>query len=150
MKLLFTFLLCLSTFYLIAQKEQKEFSNQSNFNTDIKNIHLQKFKWFIEKNTDSLSTLLHENVHYIHSNGWKETKQELIHNIKSGKLTYHSVTVHESDVRIEGNTGIVTGKGIFNVALDGKSMEIPLYYTEVYVLTQSGIRLLSRHACRIL
>lgn len=122
----------------------------SELSVNIQNIHLQKFKWFIEKNTDSLSTLLHENVHYIHSNGWKETKQELIHNIKSGKLTYHSVTVHESDVRIEGNTAIVTGKGIFNVALDGKGMEIPLYYTEVYVLSQSGIRLLSRHACRIL
>ncbi|MBK9566646.1 MAG: nuclear transport factor 2 family protein [Saprospiraceae bacterium] len=102
-----------------------------------------------EKHFDSLSTLLHENVHYIHSNGWKETKEELLHNIQSNKLSYQGVTIQESEVRIEGNTGIVTGKGTFNVSLDGKPMEIQLYYTEVYVITENGIRLMSRHACRM-
>lgn len=149
MKLLFTFLLCLSTLLLTAQKDQKEFSIQTNFNTDIKNIHLQKFKWLIDKKTDSLSTLLHNDVHYIHSNGWKETKEELLRNIQSNKLSYQGVTIHESEVRIEGNTGIVTGKGTFNVSLDGKPMEIQLYYTEVYVITENGIKLMSRHACKI-
>lgn len=122
---------------------------QQSFKSKVQILHFKKFDWLVSKNTDYLSTLLHDDIHYIHSNGWKETKDELIHNITSGKLTYHSVKVHESDVRIEGNTGIVTGKGIFNVALDGKTIEINLYYTEVYIISHSGIKLLSRHACKL-
>ncbi|MBK8627813.1 MAG: nuclear transport factor 2 family protein [Saprospiraceae bacterium] len=59
-------------------------------------IHLKKFKWLAEQQYDSLSTLLHDDVHYIHSNGWKESKADVIANLKSGKLTYTEVKVHES------------------------------------------------------
>ncbi len=149
MKFLFTFLVCASSFYLYAQNGKSDFSSQDHLKIYINNLHLKKFKWMEEKHFDSLSTLLHENVHYIHSNGWKETKEELLHNIQSNKLSYQGVTIQESEVRIEGNTGIVTGKGTFNVSLDGKPMEIQLYYTEVYVITENGIRLMSRHACRM-
>ncbi|MFZ1526372.1 MAG: nuclear transport factor 2 family protein, partial [Saprospiraceae bacterium] len=85
----------------------------------------------------------------IHSNGWKESKAEVIANILSGKLTYNDVKVHESAVRIVDNTAVVTGKGTFYVSLEGKPSEFHLFYTEVYVMTESGIRLISRHACKI-
>ncbi|MFZ1455021.1 MAG: nuclear transport factor 2 family protein [Saprospiraceae bacterium] len=103
----------------------------------------------MDKNTDSLTTLLHDDVHYIHSNGWKESKAEVIVNILSGKLSYNDVKVHESQVRIVDNTALVTGKGTFYVSLEGKTSEFNLFYTEVYVMTESGIRLISRHACKI-
>ncbi len=111
-------------------------------------IHLKKFKWLAEQQYDSLSTLLHDDVHYIHSNGWKESKADVIANLKSGKLTYTEVKVHESDVRLISNTGVVTGKGTFYVSMDGKPYSFDLYYTEVYVNTDTGIKLISRHACK--
>jgi len=119
-----------------------------NLDVIIKNLHIKKFKWITEKNLDSLTTLLHDDVHYIHSNGWKETKTEMIHNIASGKLKYSDIVVHDSEVRVIENTAIVTGKGTFFVSMDDKPIEINLYYTEVYSIMPEGIKLVSRHACK--
>ncbi|MBK8053929.1 MAG: DUF4440 domain-containing protein [Saprospiraceae bacterium] len=123
--------------------------NENELRIKIQNLHLKKFKWLVDKQIDSLTTLLHDDVFYIHSNGWKENKTEVIANILSGKLTYNDVRVQESTVRIVDNTAVVTGKGTFYVSLEGKSSEFNLFYTEVYVMTNSGIRLISRHACKI-
>lgn len=97
---------------------------------------------------DSLKNILHPDLLYIHSNGWTETKADLLSNLKNGKLQYHNVHIKESQVRVSGNTAIVTGKGVFSVSLEGKQSEFPLYYTEVYVLDNGTNRLISRHACR--
>ena len=122
--------------------------NQNYLESQIHQAHLKKFKWYAAQQFDSLNTLLHEDVHYIHSNGWKESKAEVIANIKSGKLTYTDVKVHESKTRVVDNTGVVTGKGTFYVSMDGKPYAFDLYYTEVYVMTDEGIQLISRHACK--
>jgi Domain of unknown function (DUF4440) len=123
-------------------------ANASNLKKLMHDIHHKKFKWLATSQFDSLSTLLHDDVYYIHSNGWQESKSEVLENIKSGKLTYHDVKVHASEVRLVDNTGIVTGKGTFYVSLNGKPNEYNLFYTEVYVKTDQGIKLLSRHACK--
>lgn len=111
-------------------------------------LHNKKFNWMIEGKTDSLEMVLHPDLMYIHSNGWTETKEEMSANLKNGKLEYHKVHIKESQVRVSGNTAIVTGKGVFSVSLEGKQSEFPLYYTEVYVLDNDTTRLISRHACR--
>ena len=110
--------------------------------------HLKKFSWLINQKLDSLQTLLHDDVYYIHSNGWKETKTELLDNLKSGKLTYTNIVVHESQVRLFDNTAIVNGKGTFSVKMEGKPYDFNLYYTEVYARDDQGIKLVSRHACK--
>lgn len=111
-------------------------------------LHNKKFKWMIGGKMDSLENILHPDLLYIHSNGWTETKADLLSNLKNGKLQYHNVHIKESQVRVSGNTAIVTGKGVFSVSLEGKQSEFPLYYTEVYVLDNGTNRLISRHACR--
>jgi uncharacterized protein (AIM24 family) len=45
-------------------------------------------------------------------------------------------------------TAVVTGKGTFYVTMEGKPYEFNLFYTEVYVISDSGIKLISRHACK--
>jgi glycerophosphoryl diester phosphodiesterase len=114
----------------------------------INDIHMKKFNWMINAQIDSLDNILHKDVYYIHSNGWKETKSELIQNLKSEKLKYVQIKIHQSEVRTDENAAIVTGKGTFNVSLDGKDIELNLYYTEVYIIGKEGIKLISRHACK--
>jgi Domain of unknown function (DUF4440) len=122
--------------------------HSNDLKVKIKDLHLKKFTWLADKQFDSLSTLLHDDVFYIHSNGWQESKSEVIENIKSGKLNYSDVKVHESHVRVMDKTAVVTGKGTFSVIMEGKPYEFNLFYTEVYVISDSGIKLISRHACK--
>ncbi len=150
-KLLFLALVLISM-DVCGQKTNVEatvIGNHSNeLKVKVKDLHLKKFRWLIDKQVDSLSYLLHDEVYYIHSNGWKETKDEVLQNIQSGKLAYTDIKVHESDVRILNKTALVTGKGTFYVNMEGKPYEFNLFYTEVYVITENGIKLLSRHACK--
>ena len=114
----------------------------------VEQLHRDKFTWMIGKQVDSLDKYLHEDVLYIHSNGWIENKKEILENIRSGKLTYREVDIKESTCRVDGQTAVITGKALFHVSLDGKDIEIPLLYTEVYTLSGERIRFFSRHACR--
>lgn len=144
--------LSLICFDLYSQKNNFEITEIENHSDELKtklnNLHLKKFKWLTDKQIDSLTTLLHDDVFYIHSNGWQEYKSEVIENIKSGKLNYSDVKVHESHVRIMDKTAVVTGKGTFYVTMDGKPYEFNLFYTEVYVIFGTRIQLISRHACK--
>lgn len=113
-------------------------------------LHEKKFRWMTEKKLDSLQTILDERLVYIHSNGWMETAKEVIDDLKSGKLTMNSVQVTEAMVRVfKNNTGIVNGKGVFNVMVNDKQVELSLYYTEVYIKKKNNWLLVSRHACKL-
>ncbi len=63
-------------------------------------LHRKKFNWLINKNYDSLNQLLHEQVNYIHSNGWVQTKKEVIEDLKTGKLNYTQIEIIEATTSI--------------------------------------------------
>lgn len=137
---LFFVLLILSTYSFAQSKEEQE----------VLDLSARKFVWMQNKQLDSLEAILDDRLMYIHSNGWVETKSEVIDDLKNGKLTYEQVKLTESRVRLWDDTAIVTGKGIFNVVLDGKPLEFNLGFSEVYILQYGKWKLVSRHANRML
>jgi hypothetical protein len=113
-------------------------------------LHEKKFRWMTEKKLDSLQTILDERLVYIHSNGWTETAKEVIDDMHNGKLIMNSVKVTEATARVfKNNTGIINGKGVFNVVVNDKQVELTLYYTEVYIKKKNNWMLVSRHASKL-
>jgi hypothetical protein len=144
MKKFLTLALLMSfVFILNAQND-----NQAKEKT-ILQLHESKFNWLVNKQYDSLKSVLDEQLVYIHSNGWTESKADIIADLKSGKLNYLGVKVIESKARIFKGTAIVTGKGNFNVVMEGKPIELQLMYTEVYQEKKKGWKLVSRHANKL-
>jgi hypothetical protein len=116
----------------------------------VNQLHKKKFEWLINKKYDSLNGLLDDQVKYLHSNGWVQSKEEVIDDLKSGKLNYTSVTVEESTVSYFNNCAVVTGKGLFKGLMTDKSeFTIHLIYTEVYVKQKNQWKLVSRQATKI-
>jgi hypothetical protein len=116
----------------------------------INKLHKQKFEWMISKKYDSLHWLLDDQVKYIHSNGWIQSKQEMIDDLKSGKLNYTSVILEESSVTFFAHSAVVTGKGYFKgLMTDNTEFNIHLLYTEVYVKSKKQWKLVSRQATKI-
>lgn len=130
--------------FLVSLGAQSQTPEQS-----ILDLSKKKFEWMIRMQYDSLGAVLDERLMFVHSNGWAETKSELIQDIKSARLRYTSIDVKESSARMYPETAIVTGKGKFNVILDGNALEINLFYTEVYVLKNGKWLLASRHSNRL-
>ena len=108
-----------------------------------------KFGWMIRMKYDSLEPVLDDRLMYVHSSGWTENKQELIQDIKSGKLRYTDVQILESSVRVYPAAAIVIGKGKFKAVVDGTPAELNLAYTEVYILKNNKWLLASRHSNRL-
>lgn len=113
-------------------------------------LHREKFQWMTDRDTVRLATLLASDAVYVHSNGWHETREEMLANIGSGRLRYHRVEVLDARARTYGNMLIVNGRARFDVALEEQAWLLLLDYTEVYIRLEDGtIRLVSRHACRV-
>ncbi|MBN8577753.1 MAG: nuclear transport factor 2 family protein [Cytophagales bacterium] len=118
--------------------------------SEIDKLHRQKFTWLINKNYDSLNRLLHEQVQYVHSNGWVQSKAEVIDDLKSEKLNYTRIEVVESTVNIYKGTAIVSGKGHFRGLMPDKSeFKLSLFYTEVYVKAGKEWKLINRLATKV-
>jgi hypothetical protein len=113
-------------------------------------LHLEKFRWMTARDTARLSSLLATDAVYVHSNGWHESRKEMLDNVGSGRLRYHRVEVIEAGARAYGQTFIVNGRARFDVALEDQAWLLLLDYTEVYIRMDDGaLRLVSRHACRV-
>ncbi len=122
---------------------------QSKTERYILNLSKQKFVWLIEKQRDSLDLLLDDRLMYIHSNGWTQSKVEVFDDMQSGKLVYKQVDIDATQVRLYGNTAIVTGTGRFQGSREDKEFDLPLSYTEVYVKQGKRWLLVSRHSNRL-
>jgi len=140
-KLSLLFLFFVFCFAGISQTDNKE-------NT-ILLLSKKKFDWMIQNKMDSLSLMLDNQVKYIHSNGWTQSKDEMINDFKSGKLMLSEVDIHESSARIIDHTAIVNGKGKFTGSINATAFSLELYYTEVYVQEHDKWMLVTRHASKL-
>ena len=131
--------------FAFAQKTKEESATEKF----VLKLHETKFRWMVQKKLDSLNNLLDDRIQYVHSNGWVQTKKEVIDDIRSGKLTMNNVTVTEASARVYKGFVIVNGKGTFNVLMEGKPVDIYLLYTEVYAKRANGWLLVSRHANKL-
>jgi len=116
---------------------------------EVLQLSKRKFIWLINKKIDSLKFILDERLTFIHSNGWVQTKQELIDDLSSGKLTYVSVDVTEASVRMYPKSAVVIGKAKFVVTVNGVTASSDLSYSETYVLQKKEWKLASRHASKL-
>lgn len=122
--------------------------SQSKQEQEVLQLSHAKFKWLVNKKIDSLQFFLDERLTYIHSNGWVQTKKELIDDLLSGKLTYDKIEVVKDSIRIYPKSAVVTGRGKFTARLNGTTNTFELTYSETYVLQKREWRLVSRHASR--
>jgi hypothetical protein len=135
----------LSLFALLASQALA----QSKLEQAVLNLSKKKFEWLINKQYDSLVSFLDDEIEYVHSNGWTQTKSDIINDSKSGNMVYQSVTIKTAKARAYNNDAvIVTGTGTF-AGIHGQEFTIELHYTEVYIRSGKRWKLASRHSNRM-
>lgn len=108
-----------------------------------------KFNWLSTKQYDSLDRLLDDRMEFVHSNGWVQTKKDVIEDLKSGKLHYQKVTIKEAHARMYGDVAVVQGLGTFEGLNSGNAFSIELRYSEVYIKQGGRWKFILRHANRM-
>ncbi len=112
--------------------------------TTIKEFH----QALVKKNTVSIIQQTDNAVSYGHSNGWVETKAEMINNLETGYLTYRSFKEDSLQVIINGNVAHARFIADIEATLNQKDSQFHLKVLEVWVKKGKRWLLFARQAVK--
>ena len=101
------------------------------------------------KDTIALKQVLHDNLSYGHSNGWIETKKELIADLFNGKITYNKV--ESRDVKIMEHKGWANVRMTTEIkyVMDGKEGGLTMHVLQVWMKKGTSWKMVSRQSTKI-
>ncbi|OSZ76803.1 hypothetical protein CAP36_10220 [Chitinophagaceae bacterium IBVUCB2] len=139
MRLLFTIGLFFTSLMVVAQ------TNEAKLATTIKEFHQS----LVKKNTVSINQQTDKALSYGHSNGWIETKAEMIKNLETGYTSYKSIKEDSLQVTINENLAHARFVGDYEVSLNGGNAVVyHLKVLEVWVKKGKRWLLFARQAVR--
>jgi ketosteroid isomerase-like protein len=106
-------------------------------------------KALLNKDSVALNHLLSNNLFYGHSNGWVETKKELIADLFNGKLVYKTINPKEEQRTLEGNTAAVRSYAEIDCVMDGKPLSFKLKVLQVWIWKNKHWELFARQSVKI-
>jgi len=139
MKKLLAIVLLLNVVFANAQTDEEKLTSS------LKEFHQS----LVKKNTVSINQQTDRALSYGHSNGWVETKTELIKNLETGYSSYKSIKEDSLQVTINGNVANVRFVGDYEVSLNGSNTVVyHLKVLEVWVKKGKRWLLFARQAVR--
>ena len=133
------FILLLFTFvFANAQTEEEKLT------ATIKEFH----QALVSKNTVSINQQTDKALSYGHSNGWVETKADMLKDLETGYISYQGYK--EDSLNITLNDGMANARFVADVSatLNGKSTSFHLKVLEVWVKKGKRWLLFARQAVR--
>ena len=136
-KLLFTALL-LNVVFVNAQTDEEKLT------TTLKEFH----QAMVMKNTVSVNQQTDKVLSYGHSNGWVETKTDMIKNLETGYINYHSYKEDSLLIMINENMANARFVADINVTMNGNNGNYHLKVLEVWVKKGKRWLLFARQAVK--
>ena len=125
---------------LVAGAQAKE----DRLTTVLRNFHQE----LVNGNITSISRHTDVQLSYGHSNGWVESRAEMIKNLETGYLNYNSFKEDSLQVVISGNRAYARFVADINVTMNGKEGSFHLKVLEVWVRKGKRWLLFARQAVK--
>ena len=138
MKKLIVIVLLVSALISAAQPDEEKLT------VTLKEFHQS----LVNKNTVSINQQTYKALSYGHSNGWIETKAELIDHLESGYIKYSSYREDSLQLMVNGNMANARFVADINVTLNGNNGNYHLKVLEVWVKKGKRWMLFARQAVR--
>jgi hypothetical protein len=103
----------------------------------------------VNRDTIKLRFLLRDDVRYFHSNGWKQSKRDIIGDLFNGKLTYKKVNLNSESIHLMGEIAQVKSVVDIEAVMDGKPIQLRLSVIQVWAWKNEHWSLFSRHSEKI-
>ena len=104
----------------------------------------------ITKNENQLGQVLHNDASFGHSNGWVQTKADIINDLKSGKLVYNKIeNSNTAIVAINNNWATVRINTNAEGSVNGTAFQLKLHVLQVWTKATSGWQLLARQSTKL-
>ena len=123
MKKILSLLVLFNFVFANAQTEEEKLT------TTLKEFH----QALVNKNTASINQQTDKALSYGHSNGWVETKTDVIKDLETGYIVYHSYK--EDSLKITINESVANARFVADVraTLNGNDTNVHLKVLEVWV-----------------
>ena len=138
MRLFFLILLAFVTTGLFAQEEEAKLT------TTIKEFH----QALVQKNTVSINQQTDKALSYGHSNGWIETKEDVIKDLETGLIVYHSYKEDSLNITMNGAMANARFVADISATLRGNTTNFHLKVLEIWVKKGKRWLLFARQAIR--
>ena len=130
------------------------FLTQNSFaqidSVELKNAMQQLDKALLQKDETVLKSVLHKDISFGHSNGWIQTKTDILNDFTSGKLTYNKfennssaiVSISKKYATVKTNTN---AEGVVN----GTVFKLTLHIMQFWIKTKKGWQLIVRQSAKL-
>jgi hypothetical protein len=136
------FFLTISLFFLaftsVAQTDEEKLT------VTLKEFH----QALVQKNTVSINQQTDKALSYGHSNGWVETKNDMLKNLETGYISYQSFKEDSISIGINGNMAHARFTAEIGATLKGASAMYHLKVLEVWVKKGKRWVLFARQAVK--
>jgi hypothetical protein len=139
--LLLLLIICITTAACEYQKQ--------SFETEHISIQMKTLdKALMQKDTLTLSALLHDNLSMGHSNGWLETKPDLLKTLVEEGVRYTSIeTIGEPKIKYSSENLLTTRRNIdVSGLLNQTKFEVKLNVLELWIFENDDWQLLARQS----
>ncbi|NOT49686.1 MAG: nuclear transport factor 2 family protein [Chitinophagaceae bacterium] len=136
--------LLVSVFAKAQPAPQERGTDSAKLVTTLKEFH----QALVNKNTVSINQQTDKALSYGHSNGWIETKNDMINNLETGYIKYNSIKEDSMRVTVNGNMAHARFAGDYNVTMNGNTNTYHLKVLEVWVKKGKRWILFARQAIR--
>jgi len=102
----------------------------------VKQIHAledRRCRAMIDADMKALEAIYADELIYTHSNASVDDKKSYLAGIKSGKFDYKSIKRPEENIRVFGDTAVVTGRAEISVRADGNDRQLNSRYLVLWI-----------------
>lgn len=115
----------------------------------LKEVMQQLDKALLQKDENVLKSVLHKDLCFGHSNGWIQSKNDILNDFKSGKLVYNKFDNNSSAiVTISKKYATVKTNSNAEGTVNGTAFKLTLHVMQFWIKTKKGWQLIARQSAK--
>ena len=115
----------------------------------LKDVMQQLDKALLQKDQNVLRSILHKDLSFGHSNGWIQSKNDILNDFTSGKLVYDKFQNNSSAiVSISKKYATVKTNSNAEGTVNGTAFQLTLHVMQFWIKTKKGWQLIARQSAK--
>ncbi len=98
---------------------------------------------------NTVASMMTDDLTFTHANAVVETKEQFVDALKTQRLQYKTLTDEDRQIRVNGNTGVVSGTVHIVVDASGTVYDLRVLFTELWVKEGDTWKMMLWHATEV-
>jgi ketosteroid isomerase-like protein len=137
-------LLCLVSLWSCTTNAQTDDAEQ-----EVLAAHEKRRLATLNGDASTVASMMTDDLTFTHANAVVETKEQFIEALETKRLQYRTLTDEDLQVRVKGNTGVVSGTVHIVVDAAGTEYDLRVLFTELWVKEGDTWKMMLWHATEV-